>query len=200
MIRDSDFDPRAHQAVDLWAMACEELESARNTPSHPWSHVCFNTHGLEGPHARILVLRDVDPLPMCLTFFTDARSRKVQELDFDRRSGCLIYDVSRRIQLQLQGATTIMTDQIEVARYCSLLTPAQRKLYFSPQPPGSPWNAYLDSMPTEEAAQRAVVPENFRVIRFTAQSAELLFVLPEDNVRFRFERDDNGWNGLRIVP
>jgi len=66
---------------DLWS----RIQGGLNGRWPPWALPSLATISAEGPSARVLALRSVDPAARRFEFHTDARSSKVRELDFDAR-------------------------------------------------------------------------------------------------------------------
>ena len=68
------------------------------------------TQSLQGPQARVLVLRASDVQTRTLTFHTDIRSAKILELQADRRVALTFYDAPRKTQLRMSGIVRVHTN------------------------------------------------------------------------------------------
>ena len=78
----------------------KQLSAALKHKKHPFRFFTLATQTQNGKiNLRTVVLRDFDPEQMTFTIFTDARSKKVKELNENSHSQFLFYDSKRMIQL-----------------------------------------------------------------------------------------------------
>ena len=88
--------------------AWERLTDALADPEHPYRNLTLATIDGDGhPHARLLVLREVDTPRRLLEFHTDTRSPKWAEIEKQPRLSVLGYDPVERLQLRLRGTTQL---------------------------------------------------------------------------------------------
>lgn len=78
----------------------KQLSAALKHKKHAFRFFTLASKNLnENINLRTVVLRDFDPEQMTFTIFTDARSKKVKELNENSHSQFLFYDSKRMIQL-----------------------------------------------------------------------------------------------------
>lgn len=87
--------------MELLSLAKAELRRSNADRKHPFRYFYFATLG-EFPEVRTVVNRKVD-LDLTLTFFTDARSPKVQQLKKTPKVSALFYHPGKKLQIRMNG-------------------------------------------------------------------------------------------------
>lgn len=87
--------------MELLTLAKTELRRSNADRKHPFRYFYFATLG-EFPEVRTVVNRKVD-LDLTLTFFTDARSPKVQQLKKNPKVSALFYHPEKKLQIRMSG-------------------------------------------------------------------------------------------------
>ena len=94
------------------------------------------TQSAQGPQARVLVLRACDPQLRQLTFHTDTRSAKMQELQIDARVALTFYDAARKTQVRINGSASVHAgDSISHQRWANS-GPSSLRCFMGAQPGG----------------------------------------------------------------
>ena len=82
----------------------------------PFTVLQLATSGLDGaPKVRSVILRRVDAERGAVSFFTDVRSAKIEEIRHQPRVSLLGYDADAGFQMRLEGKATIDTEGPEKA-------------------------------------------------------------------------------------
>lgn len=105
------------------------LESACAAKDHPWRTPGLSTMGAQGPQSRHLVLRAVDPVRGVLRFYTDSRSAKISEIEFDQRVSVLFWNPQGNEQLRLWGTAGLVLDPGQLSAHWALVPAHARKEY-----------------------------------------------------------------------
>ncbi len=134
--------PRARiETLGLLRRACwDELDRATREREHGWRTVALATVDGQGcAEARSVILREVDATARCLRFYTDARSRKVAQIQAQPLGTLLAWCPRLSWQLRLRVRLQVDTGEQAVRpRWARLrLTPGAQD-YVSPLAPGSP--------------------------------------------------------------
>ena len=188
---------RAEEPLDY---AARQLSRAVADPKHPWHWPVLAT---AGPAAQVVVLRGFDRAAPAVTFYTDARSAKVGQLD-STGGACelLFYHPRHRIQLRVSGAAAAVAQERERRRRWERQSDQGRRSYATVEPPGTPLERPGDGLPSgfapepsDEQLARAFA--NFAVYEVAINRADLLQLGREGQRRCRWEGDwsvgSSGW-------
>ncbi|MBS6034273.1 MAG: pyridoxamine 5'-phosphate oxidase family protein [Pantoea sp.] len=88
------------------------------------------------PQARTVVLRQVDSCLRTLTFHTDLRSPKWQEMSANPQVTVLGYALQTRLQLRLQGEVGLYAGESDIADAAWSRLPARTRSTYTGGPPG----------------------------------------------------------------
>lgn len=189
----------------------QHLKSGTQSKRHVWNSGAFSTvevndRGVVSPRTRTVIVRKVDVDAGVLDFFTDVRSSKVHQLQFDSGNAevCwLFYRASTKIQLRLEGTASLVSFEEDESAWNSTAL-RSRTVYASIEPPGlvrpsSQPPDTSDREVTELESERG--RENFRVVRTRVRKADVLYLRDEGHVRARLDYDDQGNPTARwLVP
>ncbi len=128
------------ESLGLLRRACWlELERAVQEREHGWRTLALATVDGGRADARTVILREVDAAAQCLRFYTDARSRKVSQIQAEPHGTVLAWCSRLSWQLRLQVRLHIDTEARSIQSRWALLrmTPASQD-YVSPLAPGLP--------------------------------------------------------------
>lgn len=161
----------------------EKLQEALLHARSPFRTMVCATHSPDGyPQARSLILRDFDSNKRKLTFFTDIRTPKVDQITRDNRVSLIAYDPEERIQIRLSGIAAVSSKEENTRQAWELVPPEARQNYRSDSGPGtvltSPSAAY--SGPEEKAF------ENFATLLVTVMHMDWLYLHRLGNRRAKF--------------
>ena len=170
------------------------LSAACTEPGNTWRLPVLATVGARGgPHARTIVLRNINAAERSLVFHTDVRSPKIEQLREDNRVSVVFYDPSAMTQVTVLGTATVHTDDSTADAEWYSAAASSRRGYLAPQPPGTrvqqPDSNLPDSVigrvPTEQELANA--RPNFAVIVVAATEIDWLKLDREANFRARFD-------------
>jgi pyridoxamine 5'-phosphate oxidase len=115
------------------------LAAAAHDRAHPWRVLTLATVDGEAADARSLVLRDADDLARTLTFYTDARSAKVQQLAAHPLGMLVGWWPQAGWQLRLAVQLAVETDGLDVSsRWARVKLSPTAQDYMAALPPGTP--------------------------------------------------------------
>jgi pyridoxine/pyridoxamine 5'-phosphate oxidase len=154
---------------------------------------------------RVIVLREVDFQQRQLTFFTDARSRKVEELSNHPHLSCLFWDERKKVQIRMNAQVILEQGSARCRQYWDRLPVQGRSSYAALSAPGTPQqtdnvslsNHWHDEMDLQETAYAF---EHFMVITCQVYSADLLHLHHEGHQRAQFAYQDGAWAGSWVAP
>ena len=172
----------------------------------PFHSASFVNYDGQRPQARQVILRDVDAKQAILTFHTDIRSAKVEQIRAYPQVSWLFWHPKQRIQLRLNGVTVLHhLDQVSRSAWQDL-APSSRLNYSSQLPPGSAvesWAVGKKAQSSYEDLAKSSLEEwypNFAVVQTRLSSFEYLQLRREGHLRAQFERQEDSWYGQWLVP
>lgn len=119
------------------ATAWATLSDAARDPQAEFRYLALCTlDAASRPQARTLVLRQADSVMRTLTFHTDVRSPKWQEMMANPQVTVLGYALQTRLQLRLQGRVEQYADGSEIASAAWSRLPAHTRNTYTGGPPG----------------------------------------------------------------
>lgn len=170
-----------------------ELVHGATQKGHPFRYFTLGTIGLDKvPRLRTIVLRGVDE-ELTLTFYTDARSKKLIHLKENNRASALFYHQEKLMQLRIEGTAHIETDAQKIQALWTTVTPSARKDYTTHGAPGS-------SLETPDSLEYLKDENHFCVIRFRPAKIEYLKLQRPNHVRVQFSKSGQGWESEFLVP
>jgi hypothetical protein len=142
---------RLHTLAEIEAAIWRELRACTVDARHAWRTGTLATATPDGADARTVILREADAACRTLTFYTDARSRKVAQLAAQPRGTLLLWSPQLQWQLRVHATFTVHTTGLAVSsRWATLsMTPAALD-FLAPRPPGDPME-----QPTPERGTRS---------------------------------------------
>lgn len=185
--------PRPLELLDDWVW--DGLVAGSLSIRHAWSTAAFSTverrdSGVYAPRSRTVVSRRVNRDMRTLEFFTDVRSAKIHQLQSEHGVAevCwLFYRPSTLIQLRVEGRAELLTGEAEEAAWWT--TPLRsREVYSSIEPPGLVRSSFQPPETTDRELTESELKrgrENFRVVRTTVATADVLYLKREGHVRAR---------------
>lgn len=171
------------------AAAWARLMEAAADPHAGFRYVTLCTvDAAQRPQARIVVLRECDDERRMLTFHTDVRSPKWQEMTANPQVTVLGYCHERRLQLRLAGQVHCYAAGSEIARNTWRALPPHTRQTYNGGPPG-------EVRATAPLAGESTGPETgesrFGVVILQASSLDAYQLQRNDNQRalFRYAAD-----------
>jgi len=158
-----------------WQMVGRGVQDRRSAFHTP----VLATQGIDGPQARVLVLRAADVALRSLTFHTDMRSAKLPELASDNRVAVTFYDAARKVQLRLNGVASVQANNTLSHQRWAAARPSSLRCFLGARPgelspvPTSGLPAQLEGR-EPELHELAVAEPNFAVLQVAVQRMEWL--------------------------
>ncbi len=201
------FDDFEKLATQIWS----NLESSAGEPDQPWSLAQFASLSKQGPELRTLVLRRCEPESRTLTWHTDLRSPKCQQILKDCRTSVLFWDPAERVQLTLRGTSVVRSIGPRVDEAWEQSKLISRRAYLGSLSPGTRQEQmcvnfpkeFADSPPSEEESEEGKT--NFGVITTRIQEMDLVILRQSGNVRAKFywnaeESGEGNWEASWVCP
>ncbi|MFE4544266.1 pyridoxamine 5'-phosphate oxidase family protein [Arthrobacter sp. NPDC056727] len=155
------------------------------------------------PRLRGLILRGFDAEEGSVSFTTNTKSAKADEIRRNPLVALAAIDSDAGVQLRMDGRAEIVEDPAERQRAWDALGPQTRVLYRSPLTPGAP----LESNPGTDssAAHSSESKENaeferFAWVRVRLEQLDWLDISSKTHKRCRFIREGNHWASEWIAP
>jgi pyridoxine/pyridoxamine 5'-phosphate oxidase len=180
---------------EAWEEVLEQLNEAANNAGHPLRYLSLATVGKENqPSQRTVVLRDFKHNSL-FTVFTDARSKKVEDLRNNDSCSLLFYDSEQQLQVTVKGQASVITEGIENLKQWKKSGSKGAHSYTSVKSPGEiidkPDNAYDWDLEN---------PEHFCMIHIEARSIEFLQLDGHRHLRSTRTLSDGSWEREWIAP
>jgi hypothetical protein len=154
---------------------------------------------------RVMVLREADLQRRMLTFFTDARSTKVEELRKHSYLSCLFWDERKKVQIRMNGKAALEQGSERCRQYWDRLPVQGRSSYAALSAPGTPQKTDKVPLPDHwhdgmDLQETAYAFEHFMVITCQVYNAGLLHLHHEGHQRAQFKYQDGAWAGKWVAP
>ena len=164
----------------------------------PMREVVLGTINLQGvPQNRVIILRKVEVADRSLTFFTDYRSEKINDIQLSPQVSVLFWDSRKRVQIRCTGQMSVYINDSMSKMYWDRIPKQGRNLYATTASPGTPMpenGAYMpsdwDSLSITETD--SVAFPNFCVLVCQLSQLDVLHLGREKHQRGQFN-----WNGIR---
>jgi hypothetical protein len=174
------------ETLGMIQSACwRELERASYERDHEWRCIGLGTVSDAGPELRTVILREVLEHENRLTFFTDARSPKVAQIEARPEASLLAWSRALGWQIRMKARLSVDANGPQVAaRWEQLRSTAAAADYLSPWPPGTPMSS-MAPQPGERS--------HFAVVNATVLSIDWLELHPAGNRRALFDAQGMRW-------
>lgn len=174
------------ESLRMIQSACwRELERAARDRDHGWHLLGVATVDDDAPALRTVVLREVDERQNRLSFYTDARSPKVGQVQRNPNAALLAWSPVLHWQLRLRVKLTVETSGPGVAaRWAGFRQTDAAQDYLSPRAPGS----LLEGIEPEPADRG-----HFAVVHAQVLSIDWLELLADGRRRAVFDGDGMRW-------
>lgn len=149
------------------------------------------------PASRMVVLRSFTD-QWEFEFFTDARSRKVEEIERAGSVSALFWDPAEKLQVRIQADAQVHHRDKRTAERWESVTGEARKAYNSIMSPGEPVS---DPSVAHQWPEKSS-DSHFGVVRCKARQVSALQLSGAEHIAFRFSRKSGAaeWQGGWIVP
>ncbi|MEL6812988.1 MAG: pyridoxamine 5'-phosphate oxidase family protein [Bacteroidota bacterium] len=180
--------------MKLLAFTKAELLLSNTEKGHPFRYFYLSTFG-EFPETRTVVNRGVSD-ELEITFFTDSRTPKVEQMKQNNKVSALFYHPDKQLQLRLYGEATILTrrDERAYAPYLKqVLSNADwTKDYGSVHIPGTPKK--------DEGTIIYGNTINLNVIKIKPVHLDIVLLGVEKHHRSKCKLVENMWTEKEVVP
>ena len=129
----------------------EELHKALNIAKHDYHCFALATTRLNIPQVRTVVLRSVNKKFNSITFHTDLRSQKINEINLNNEVSALFYDKKRKIQLRIIGKAYVEKDSTKLKNVWSSMKPESKLCYMGPFNPSKELDSFIPNLPNHNA-------------------------------------------------
>ncbi len=155
------------------------------------------TSGLDGaPKVRCVILRGADAERGAVSFFTDVRSAKIEEMRHEPRVSLVGYDADAGFQIRLEGSATIDTEGPEKAAARAACRSHTRALFQHPLPSGTPIAAPAEAAPADDVDGE----RHFAVIVVSVIRIGWLDISGPLHLHAVFQRHGRDWRGGWVSP
>ena len=171
----------------------EELQLGAIEKEHPFHCFSLATKGLRTSIGlRTVVLREVTA-DLTLTFYTDSRSTKIEEIGQNNEITGLFYHPGKKIQLKILGKAFLESDSQIIQKTWKNIPEYSKREYTALYAPGT-------SISDEESIQYDRVNHNFAMVHIMPNSIEFLELRREQHLRVLFTKAKNDWIVQNLVP
>lgn len=186
----------------------DELETAAETPGHPYRNLTFGTVHEQAPDLRTVVLRRASEEDRQLKFHTDRRTRKVEAIRQNDRVAWHGWDADAREQIRLYGTASVHLDDEVAMDLWERQSPDSLAIYVRPSAPGSvldePGDGLRPAVKSEPITEDDVAEgqQYFAAVRTEIDRIEWLHLHPEGHyrARFKYQPTEESFDGNWVVP
>lgn len=170
-----------------------ELKLGTTKRGHPFRYFSLATNGLnEHLGIRTVVLRKVTPELRC-TFYSDKRSKKMEELVSDPAVSALFYHPKKLWQIIIKGKAKIENDTEVLKTFWNGIPIKARKDYTTQLPPGTPVVKETDIEYLNDG-------DYFTMVHIIPEQIEFLKLERPSHSRVLFSKRKGDWVGTQLVP
>jgi pyridoxine/pyridoxamine 5'-phosphate oxidase len=161
----------------------------------PWRLPVVGTTGSEGAELRTVVLREANEDSRTLVFHTDARSRKVKELEESGHAAWLFFDPQSGVQIRARSHVAMHQDDELTWKLWKRVPQDARGNYSNSQSPGEPTVARPETSLCDEEAFL-----NFVVVECEVVFLDWLQISQDGHQRVQFNWGGHAWKGVSVAP
>lgn len=125
----------------------EQLESGVLKAKHEYHSFTLSTIKEKKPESRTVILRNVNKKIYSISFNTDKRSPKYNEIVLNNNVSALFYDKPRKIQLRISGKANIENNNILAEKAWSKTTLDSKLCYLAPYAPSQTMENFKVNLP-----------------------------------------------------
>ena len=189
----------------------DRLAAATSGPGNPFRRGVFTTRHGEGVASRTVVIRSVDFEKRLITFNTDYRTAKANELLHHPQVAWLLYDAQTYTQIRMQGTGDLVVEPDRTEPHWRALPQPSYRSFLTSRPPSTPVCEWIIDVKerllvpnpvfTEEDLEEART--NFAVVETTIDYLDWVWLAPDGtvrNARAQFKWDSESWAKSWVVP
>ena len=181
----------------IWELLVQSSNSA-NSPFHQGNIATIN-HNI--PEQRTVILRNVDAFEKTLSFNTDIRSLKIEQLKINNSVSWLFYDKTLKVQLRMYAKAIIHRNDEVTTLAWEKSRLSSKMCYTTIQKPGS----FIDIPEFVEVNQTDMQVElidfardNFAVIETQVYAIDFVFLNRLGNKRAYFDYESNRFQWRQV--
>ena len=189
-----DFYNDLDKIVDaLWDL----LLIGKNKSKSEFHQGYIATYNNNYPSIRTVVLRHVNKSKNTISFHTDIRSKKIEELKDNNKLSMLFYDHGKKIQLKISGYAVIHNENDQSRNAWDQSRSFSKKCYIVENAPGTssdkPVSGYLpeheQDLPNEDVLEKGYA--NFTLVEIQISNIEWLYLHRDGHRRALFTFENN---------
>ncbi len=169
-----------------------ELINGSIKKGHPFKFFTLGTVSGKTPALRTVVLRKTHA-DLRLVFYTDKRSKKVNQLLSNNQVASVFYHPKKLLQLQITGEANIITDPESISTIWKTIPSHSKKDYTTASAPGS-------QIKNPDDVEYLSSNHHFCMVEIVPHTIEYLRLKRPNHIRVRFERTQEQWQGQFLVP
>lgn len=169
-----------------------ELINGYAKKRHPYRYFTLSTIHNNSPRQRTVVLRKLLD-DFTVLFYTDKRSTKIEDLEFNRSVSALFYHPKKLLQVQISGKVEFITDETELNNIYKNIPENSRKDYITSKSPGS-------KISNPDNVEYLTDENYFVAVKIIPDCIEVLQLKRPNHIRIKYTNQDNSWNGQFLVP
>ncbi len=183
--------------AQIWELLVQSSNSA-NTPFHEGVIATVNGNI---PEQRTVILRNIDVFTKTLSFNTDIRSMKIEQLQVNNSVSWLFYDKILKVQLRMYAKAVVHRNNAVAKLAWEKSRLSSRMCYTTIQKPGS----FIDTPELVEINQLSVndelldfARENFAVIETQVYAVDFVFLNRNGNKRAYFDYQSHNFQWRQV--
>ena len=178
----------------IWNEVITELQKGVEQDDHPFTFATLATLGLERlPRLRTIKIRDFDPQSLQLTFYTDARSKKVMHIKENNKVSLLFYHPDLLMQLRIEGLAIRERDEDLLQEHWNGVKGKSQRDYTTAVAPGT-------EIKHPEQIEYMEDDTYFTLFYVLPFKVEYLKLKRPHHLRLRFSKREGEWKGDFLVP
>jgi pyridoxamine 5'-phosphate oxidase len=174
----------------VWKTIEGELKKAVNDRNHAFKLPVISTINGNQPNLRTVVLRNAETEPLTLTFYTDSRSQKVEELKSNRNLTWLFWDAETQTQVKVVSQAKMEQGTRRNQEIWESMHIGSRAAYLTRSAPSTAQTMSSNGLPLDffekELEQNN---EYFTIVDCIVSEVEWLQLSRGNNLRARFSID-----------
>lgn len=174
----------------------EQLESGVLKAKHEYHSFSLSSIRGKRPESRTVVLRNVNKKNHSISFNTDKRSQKYNEITLNNNVSALFYDKPRKVQLRISGKANIENNNILAEQAWSKTTLDSKLCYLGPYAPSQTIEKFkvnLPLKPKEDLNKADLIKgfDRFCKVDIVFEKLDWLHLSHEGHQRIQFTFDKN---------
>jgi len=180
---------------EILSIARLELKKGPTAKRHPFRFAVLSSASSEKVSSRWVVFRKYTDEGKML-IYTDARSKKCEELSANPHCNLLFYHDRHKFQLRIQAVATLHHQDELTAKYWPGVKGSNPNDYLSIQAPGTP----IKEKALGFERDMSLEDRHFVVLELAPQEMDVLQLNGDRHIRAQFQKEQAGWKSSFLVP